>query len=167
MKPTKQDLANYFGEKSFLDSPFLDHPERFLKVGQKVKAKIRIFDLPTAGRGDWGPVHAMAGETGVVVHVEPGCWPTVRFDRTQTMTGVTDLEVEPVELKQVELAQFFHGVENGLRGLDPCEDHGQAYCKGYATGQALVKDWVTGEAEGLTASDYIETALEDLGLNNS
>lgn len=80
------------------ESPFYTQPEKFLKLDQRVRAKVRVYDLPTLdGQGDQGPVHAEPGEEGVVVHVEKGYWPTVRFDRTRTASCVTDFEVEALE----------------------------------------------------------------------
>lgn len=64
----------------------------FVKEGDRVRAKTRIYDLP--GQANPGPIHAEPGEEGLVVHVEPGAWPTVCFDRTGTATCVTDSEVE-------------------------------------------------------------------------
>lgn len=75
------------------DSKFASCPEKFLRVGQRVKALIKVWD----GGPDSGDfLHAEAGELGTVVHVEPGFWPTVRFDRSGTSTCVSDFEVEPV-----------------------------------------------------------------------
>lgn len=67
----------------------------FLQEGQRVRAKVRVFDLP--GQPDPGPIHAEPGELGMVVHTEPGFWPTVRFDRTGTATCVTPQEVEKAD----------------------------------------------------------------------
>lgn len=91
-KPTEQDLKNYqYDTKS---SPFYSKPEAFLALGQRVRANFRIFDLPNPGRSDdWGWVSAEAGEEGTVIHVQPGYWPTVRFDKTRCATCVTDFEV--------------------------------------------------------------------------
>lgn len=66
----------------------------FLKLGDRVRAKRRVFDLP--GKDNPGPIHAEPGEEGVVVHTEFGSWPTVRFDKTNTATCVTDSEVEKI-----------------------------------------------------------------------
>lgn len=80
------------------ESPFYTKPEQFLKLGQRVRAKGRVYDLPTLdGQGDQGMVHAEPGEEGVAVHVQVGCWPTVTFDRTGTSTCVTDSEVEALD----------------------------------------------------------------------
>lgn len=80
------------------ESPFYTQPEKFLKLDQRVRAIIRVYDLPTKdGQGDQGPIHAEPGEEGVVVHVEKGYWPTVTFDRTGTSTCVTDIEVEALQ----------------------------------------------------------------------
>ena len=76
------------------NSPFYTHPEDFLKVNQRVRAKVQVYDLP--GNPDPGPIHAEEGEGGVCIHVEKGFWPTVKFDRTGTCTCVTDEEVEPL-----------------------------------------------------------------------
>lgn len=65
-----------------------------LKVGDMVKSRIRIFDLPFATDGDWGPVVAEKGETGIVEHVQEGYWPTVRFQSGRS-TCCTDVEIEP------------------------------------------------------------------------
>lgn len=95
-KPTEQDIANYRSYDS-KNSPFVSCPEKFLKVGQRVRAKFRIFDLPgRATDADWGWVSAEAGEEGTVIHVEKGYWPTVRFDNTRCATCVTDGEVVPL-----------------------------------------------------------------------
>lgn len=95
MKPTPQDLEQYSHNPA--TSPHHKHPERFLKIGQRVKAKLRVFDLPNTNNYDvdWGPVHAEVGELGTVIHLQEGYWPTVCFDRTGTLTDVTDFEVEP------------------------------------------------------------------------
>jgi hypothetical protein len=94
-KPTEQDIANY----SSLDpkkSPYYSCPENFLKEGQRVRAKFRIFDLPgQATDADWGWVSAEAGEEGTAVDVQTGHWPTVIFDGGGA-TCVTDGEVEPL-----------------------------------------------------------------------
>lgn len=65
---------------------------QFLELGDIVVARTRVYDLP--GQPDPGLIHAEAGEEGMVVHTEPGCWPTVRFTRTKTATMVTDQEVK-------------------------------------------------------------------------
>lgn len=92
--PTDEDRRNYnFAPEK---SPFFEHPETFLNIGDKVKAKFRIFDLPSGHEDDWGPVAAEAGEEGTVVHVETDYWPTVRFDNTGRASEVTDFEVEPL-----------------------------------------------------------------------
>ena len=67
----------------------------FLKEGQRVRAKIDVYDLPETPKP--GPLHATSGELGTVVHTEPGFWPTVRFDRSGTATCVTHEEVEKVD----------------------------------------------------------------------
>jgi adenylosuccinate synthase len=78
------------------NSPFYTHPERFLTMGQRVRAITRVYDLP--GNEDQGPIHAEEGEWGTVVDVQHGTWPTVTFDRTGTSTCVTDAEVVGVPL---------------------------------------------------------------------
>lgn len=92
--PTDEDRKNY--EFNLCESQFYQNPEAFLKLGQRVRAKFRVWDLPGKLPNDWGWVSAEAGELGTVVHVQEGCWPTVRFDGGRA-TCVTDLEVEPVE----------------------------------------------------------------------
>lgn len=72
----------------------------FLKLGDRCRAKIRVYDLPGNKDPRWhdgtpGPIHAEPGELGTVVHVQEGHWPAVRFDRTRTVTDVTSDEVEP------------------------------------------------------------------------
>lgn len=67
---------------------------QFLNVGDRVRAKVRVYDLP--GNPDPGPIKAEAGEEGSCVHTEPGYWPTVKFDRTGGSTCVTSDEVEKV-----------------------------------------------------------------------
>lgn len=90
-KPTDADKKNY--SYSIKTSPFHDKPGSFLRLGQKVQAKFRIFYLPHKSENDWGWVSAEAGEQGEVVHVQDGYWPTVRFEKTGCATCVTDLEV--------------------------------------------------------------------------
>jgi hypothetical protein len=92
--PTAKDRKNY--DFSRRTSPFFENPEKFLKLGQRVRAKFRIWDTPDRSGSDWGWVSAETGEEGVVVHVEKGYWPTVRFDKTGCATCVTDFEVEPL-----------------------------------------------------------------------
>jgi hypothetical protein len=94
-KPTAQDIANY--NYPIRSSQFFKNPEDFLKMGQRCKARFRIFDLPNPGKSDdWGWVSAEEGEEGTVVHVEKGYWPTVRFDNTGAATCVTNFEVDPI-----------------------------------------------------------------------
>lgn len=82
------------------ESKFFNNPEEFLKLGQRVRAKLVVYDLPgkldPAGAPDTGPIHAHPGDLGTVVHIERGFWPTVEFDKTQSRTDVTDFEVEPI-----------------------------------------------------------------------
>lgn len=93
MQPSHADRNNYsFAPQT---SPYLDAPEKFLRVGQVVRAKFRIFDLPAGTSEDWGDVRAEEGDVGVVVHVEKGFWPTVSFPNG-TSTCVTDFEVDPL-----------------------------------------------------------------------
>lgn len=80
------------GDWDIKQSPFFKCPEKFLKMGQKVRAKIQIWDLP--GEEDPGPLVAEIGDIGIVVHVERSCWPTVRFSKRSS--DVCDFEVEPV-----------------------------------------------------------------------
>jgi hypothetical protein len=88
--PTEQDKKNYdFKAK---DSPYYSNPGKWLREGDRVRAKFRIFDLP-GKEDDWGWVSAEAGEEGVVVHVEDSYWPTVKFANGRA-TCVTDFEVE-------------------------------------------------------------------------
>lgn len=75
-------------------SPFYSNPEKFLREGQRVRAKRRVYDSP--GTDDPGPVMAEAGDLGTCVFVEENFWPTVRFDSTGMATCVTDEEVEVV-----------------------------------------------------------------------
>lgn len=70
-------------------------PEKFLKLGQRVKAKVSIAEERNDMQYDI--FHARPDELGTVIHVEKGFWPTVKFDRTSTSTCVTPLEVEPVK----------------------------------------------------------------------
>lgn len=83
-----------FAVPSITKSPYYNQPEKFCSLGQRVRAKIRVYDCP--GEEDQGPIHAEPGDLGTVVHVEEGFWPTVRFDRTGTATCVTDEEVVKV-----------------------------------------------------------------------
>ena len=92
-KPTEQDRANY--SRSIKESDFFACPELFLTMGQKVRAKFRVWDLPNDKSDDWGWVSAEPGEEGEVVHVQDGYWPTVRFASGKA-TCVTDFEVEPL-----------------------------------------------------------------------
>lgn len=78
--------------------------ENFLRLGQRCYAKVTIYDLP--GNANPGPIHAEPGELGTVVHVEPGFWPTVTFDRTGTSTCVTDQEVEAVSRPDMRTRRF-------------------------------------------------------------
>lgn len=103
-KPTTADRKNY--SKSIKTSRFYKRPEKFLKMGDRVRAKFRLFDLPHQSKNDWGWVSAEAGELGTVVHTQKGYWPTVRFDQTGCATCVTDLEVEQV-LGPAEQAESF------------------------------------------------------------
>ena len=64
----------------------------FLSDGDRVRAKVTVYDLPPSK----DMKHADPGDTGVVVHTEPGVWPTVQFTKTGTMTCVTPDEVEKI-----------------------------------------------------------------------
>lgn len=66
----------------------------FLNYGDRVRAIIRVYDLP--GTDDPGIIHAEPGDEGVVVHTQEGLWPTVTFDKTGTSTCVTTEEVEKI-----------------------------------------------------------------------
>ena len=96
-KPSDEDRKNY--SFNIRDSALFSCPEKFLELGQKVRAKFRIWDQPnmnprkTTNGEDWGWVSAEKDEEGVVQHVEKGYWPTVRFASGRS-TCVTDMEVE-------------------------------------------------------------------------
>lgn len=71
------------------------------KEGDLVRAKKTVYDLPGvkfdaatyhAIRPDH--IHAEAGDEGVIVHAQPGVYPTVTFNVTGTSTMVNDEEVE-------------------------------------------------------------------------
>lgn len=71
-----------------------------LKVGDKVRA---LKTVTESGEGEGDPkaqfpdpnyIHATRGDTGKVVHTEPGYLPTVMFDRRGTATIVKSEEVE-------------------------------------------------------------------------
>lgn len=62
----------------------------FLKLGDRVRAKTIVYDLPP----DKSVIRAQKGDTGVVVHTEPGVFPTVTFDQSGTSTCVTPDEVQ-------------------------------------------------------------------------
>lgn len=72
------------------------------EVGDRVKAIIQITENgklpgdPSARPLDSGWIHAEPGDLGTVVHWHDGVWPTVKFDRTNTATCVTDKEIELV-----------------------------------------------------------------------
>ncbi len=70
---------------------------------------------------------------------------------------------------KADIASFFLGLSKGI------QDKGdyiqmltnrqiKCYQKGIDTGKGYVKDCLTGNAPGLTLSDYIEVALEDLAV---
>ena len=80
---------------SITKSPYFDQPHKFLRLGQRVRAKITVEE---EGPGTDSFVHAVPGEEGVCVGVDEGFWPTVRFDRTGTATCVTDEEVVALPL---------------------------------------------------------------------
>ena len=90
--PNDEDRKNY--SYDVLTSKFHSCPEKFLSLGDKVRAKFRIWDTPN-DLGNWGWVSAEKGELGLVVHVEKGCWPTVRFENGRS-TCVMNFEVENV-----------------------------------------------------------------------
>ncbi len=64
---------------------------QFLKLGDKVRAKTTVYDLPP----DKSVIRAKLDDT-VVVHTKPNCWPTVQFDSTGCSTCVTPDEVEKI-----------------------------------------------------------------------
>lgn len=64
-----------------------------LKVDDRVKAKKEVWDIPEKKN----ILAAVEGEFGTVEHTEPGCCPTVRFDRTGHATTVGDSEVSAVQ----------------------------------------------------------------------
>ena len=64
----------------------------FLNVGDKVRAKIRVWDLP--GNPDPGPIRAEPGEEGVCIWTQEGHFPAVKF--TGGITDVTPEEVEKI-----------------------------------------------------------------------
>lgn len=76
------------------DMNLSDSGPSFLQLGQRCRARVVVYDLP--GTPDPGPIHALPGEEGVVVHTQAGSWPTVTFDRTGSSTCVTDQEVDPL-----------------------------------------------------------------------
>jgi hypothetical protein len=101
-RPTAKDRANYAQTGN---PQYRRKPDLFLKLGQRVRARFRIFDLPgqTKRRPDgtvvtlktnWGWLTAPKGMEGTVVD-KCGGWPTVRFDNG-LVSDVTDVEVEPI-----------------------------------------------------------------------
>jgi hypothetical protein len=81
-----------------------------LKVGDRVRAKIRVYECPGKDSGPPNPdsvvryggeyiradyVHAEPGELGTVVGLDDDRV-QVRFDRTETASDVTAIEVEHV-----------------------------------------------------------------------
>ncbi len=98
-------------------------------VGDRVQAKRRILEEGGTGEPDpeakpctKGWTHADKGELGSVVHVEPGYLPTVRFDRTNTATIVSEEEVEkllmPEDTELEFLRYFYEKVPNYLGPAD-------------------------------------------------
>lgn len=65
---------------------------QFLKEGDIVRAKIRVWDLP--GNPDPGPIHAEPGDLGICIHTQAGNFPTVQFKNGSTC--VTPEEVEKI-----------------------------------------------------------------------
>lgn len=72
------------------------------KINTRVKAVIQITESgklpgdPEAKPLDSGWIHAEPGELGTVVHSDGGFLPSVRFDRTGTVTCVRDDEIQEV-----------------------------------------------------------------------
>lgn len=94
--PTPEDIRNYSFDSS--TSPYFKAPHTFLKVGQKVRARFRIWDTPDPKHlwgNNWGPIRAEAGEVGEVIETCRGHWPTVQFKNG--ITDVTDFEVEAID----------------------------------------------------------------------
>lgn len=65
----------------------------FFSEGTRVRAKLPIFDPPSE-KAPMGVIYAEPGDEGVVVHSGRNVWPTVRFDKTERATIVTDEDVE-------------------------------------------------------------------------
>lgn len=91
--PTEQDRKNY--SVDIRTSPFFSKPDEFLKLGQKCRARFRVFDLPNKSENDWGWVSAEAGVVATCISVNEGRWPTVQFPGA--ITDVTDFEVEALD----------------------------------------------------------------------
>lgn len=168
-KPTELDLKNY--SYACKDSPFYENPGKFLKMGQRVRAKFRIWDTPQKTIDDprgWGWVSAEAGEVGTVVHVQDGLWPTVQFDDTGCSTCVTDFEVEPIDnqLQDRAYAEFFQGL--AFKFYHQADDvRWMANVMGpYETGievaEAYIKDVQSGAMPGISISDMVKVALRNL-----
>jgi hypothetical protein len=66
--------------------------------------------------------------------------------------------------KQVRLAAFLQGVYLGVLRTPTVVLEGPTK-KGYEVGEAIVIDSITGDSPGLTVTDYLETALKELRLN--
>lgn len=154
-----------------MKSPFFDCPEKFLWLGQRVRAKVDIYDLPGNTDPHWhngtaGPVHAEPGETGTVVHVEKDFWPTVTFDKTGTSTCVTDGEVEPInmEAQRAALKEYFAGLSFGLQYPAAIRhtDMPLAFQYGITTAKAYLADVETGNAPGISLADLVWTGLKEL-----
>jgi hypothetical protein len=169
-QPTEQDLKNYSYQCK--TSQFFENPGKFLKEGQRVRAKFRIWDLPQRDlESDWGWVSAEKGETGTVVHAQDGLWPTVQFDETGASTCVTDFEVEVVDnAKELNTLQsFFEGLSYRLRNPYlgariswPSEDVNPAYMEGVQLAEAFIKDVQSGQAPGIGLVDMLQVTLHAL-----
>lgn len=108
-RPTAQDRENY--SRNIRRSKYFKNPNAFTKVGDRVRARFRIFDLPHQTRirkdgtrvvlkSDWGWLTAPKGMEGTVVG-KYGGWPTVTFDNGIT-SDVTNYEVELVTPKKAK-----------------------------------------------------------------
>ena len=163
--PDSSDLRAYARRSN--ESPFYSNPGSFLREGQRVRAKIRVWDCPQDSlEKNWGWVSALPGELGTVEHSQPGCWPTVRFDETGCSTCVTDLEVEPIDVtKQQETAAiFFRGLSDKLMfpGTPLNKAMSQAFQDGFRIAEAYLKDTQAALETGLSLADYIAHGLRQL-----
>lgn len=165
--PTEFDVKQYQEQKaSVRQSPFFSKPETFLKLGQRVRAKVRVWDTPDDDMAKWGRLHAEKGDTGTVVHVQKGCWPTVTFDRSGTSTCVTDFEVEPVdtEKQRMALVHFFDGLTYKLRDPDEdiIENPSSAFAGGFHAAESYLQDIESGRLPGLSLEEMVSAHLRSL-----